>query len=185
MPQHSRHSKRRRQDWEFGGRRIDCPPRCDGCFFSFLSLCHRVLCRKREMNATLEAFFSCFSCRQKAGRLARAGQSNCVISAFLSIPPHPVLQHTFCGRARGNNAISLLHYPPSSLKARFNATLHPRIYIQIRERMWIVISACPHHHPPPPCACMSVVICQIFPLLFFKKPWECQIRKATRFAEGC
>lgn len=81
------------------------------------------------------------------------GQGSTVAWLVHSSPLHPTLCNstdTVSGR------ISLLHSLLAlPLKGWFNASLHPHIYIQIRERMWIVIAA----------ACLRVfgsTICQFF-----------------------
>ena len=78
------------------------------------------------------------------------GQGSTVAWLVHSSPLHPTLRNstdTVSGRAESNNKISLLHSLLAlSLKGWFNASLHPHIYIQIRERMWIVITALPPLH---------------------------------------
>lgn len=122
---HSRHSKRRRQDWEVrgvggGGFSSSGKTRTikmSRSYSRFLSVCHCVFYRKREMVETSLFFVSGFQVQTKGGDWQ--GQGSTVAWLVHSSPLHPTRcnsTYTVSGRAQSNNKMSILHSLPALSK---------------------------------------------------------------------
>lgn len=161
---HSRHSNRRRQDWEVRGGGVFSSSwktqtlNISRCHCNFPSFCHCVLYRKREIHETLVVFLFWFPSADKRPVGQHRHGSTCMISAFHTTPPHPMQQHRQSQwTGSGQQQISLLALSKGLIAAS--------LYLHTNKREDVDSYYC----LPP----LRVVIYQFSPL------WECQIRKAT------